>query len=33
MGGMAMGKCIDGQKESFYNETMCEHFQGSYRGL
>ncbi len=33
MGGMAMGKCEDGQRESFYNETKCEHFQGWYEGL
>ncbi len=33
MGGMAMGKFKDGQKESFYNETKCEHFQGWYGGL
>jgi hypothetical protein len=30
MGGMAMGKCEDGQRELFYNETICEHFQGWY---
>jgi hypothetical protein len=28
MGGMVMGKCKDGQRESFYNETKFEHFQG-----
>ncbi len=33
MGGMAMGKCEDGQKKPFYNETICEHFQGWYGGL
>ncbi len=26
MGGMAMGKCEDGQRKSFYDETKCEHF-------
>ncbi len=24
----AIGKCEHGQRESFYNETKCEHFQG-----
>ncbi len=33
MGSMAMGKCKDGQKKSFYYETKCEHFQGWYGGL
>ncbi len=33
MDKMAMGKCEDGQKKSFYNETNCEHFQGWYGGL
>ncbi len=33
MDNMAMGKCEDGQKESFYIETNCEHFQGWYGGL
>jgi hypothetical protein len=27
MGSMVMGKCEDGQKESFYNKTNYEHFQ------
>ncbi len=27
MGGMVMGKCEDGQRKSFYNETNCEHFK------
>jgi hypothetical protein len=26
-GNMAMGKCKNGQRDSFYNETNCEHFQ------
>ncbi len=29
----AIGKCEHGQRESFYNETKCEHFQGWYGGL
>ncbi len=33
MGNIVMGKCEDGQKEYFYNETKCEHFQGWYGGL
>ncbi len=33
MGGMAMGKCKDGQRKSFYNETKCEHCEGWYGGL
>jgi hypothetical protein len=33
MGGMAMDKCEDWQRESFYNETKCKHFQGWYGGL
>jgi hypothetical protein len=33
MRGMVMGKCKDKQKESFYNETMCKHFQGWYGAL
>jgi hypothetical protein len=33
MGGMAMGKCEDGQIKSLYNETKFEHFQGWYGGL
>jgi len=33
MGGMAMIKCEDWQKESFYNEIKCKHFQGWYGGL
>ncbi len=33
MGGMAMGKCEDWQREFFYNETKCKHFQGWYGGL
>ncbi len=33
MGGMTMGKSKDGQRESFYNETNYEHFQGWYGGL
>ncbi len=28
-----MGKCEDGQRESFNNETKCENFQGWYGGL
>jgi hypothetical protein len=28
MGGMAMGKCEDGQIKSLYNKTIYEHFQG-----
>jgi hypothetical protein len=27
MGSMVMGKCEDGQREFFYNEAKCEHFQ------
>ncbi len=27
MGNMVMRKCEDGQRESTYNETNCEHFQ------
>ncbi len=33
MGGMAMGKCKYGQKESFHNETNCERFQEWCGGL
>jgi hypothetical protein len=33
MGGMVMGKCEDGQREFFYDEINCEHFQGWYGGL
>jgi hypothetical protein len=33
MGSMVMGKCEDGQKTSFYNETNYEHFQEWYGGL
>jgi hypothetical protein len=33
MGGMVMDKYKDGQIESYYNETKCEHFQGWYGGL
>ncbi len=33
MGGMAMRKCEDWQKESFYNEIKRKHFQGWYGGL
>jgi hypothetical protein len=33
MGSMVMGKCEDWQRDSFYNETKCKHFQGWYRGL
>jgi hypothetical protein len=33
MGDMVMGKCENGQKEFFYNEIKCEHFQGWYGGL
>ncbi len=29
---MVMGKCEDGQRKSFYNETNYEHFQGLYGG-
>ncbi len=33
MGNTTMGKCEDGPKKSFYNETKREHFQGWYGGL
>jgi hypothetical protein len=33
MDNMEMGKCEDGQRKSFYNDTNCEHFQEWYGGL
>ncbi len=33
MGNMVVGKCEDGQINSFYNETNCEHYQGWYGGV